>query len=153
MTVREHTLSYMLRNSGTVLEEAQHQDVVLTRRDGEDLFLTPLARHHGVQESLGIFARLVRTALQHTETRVAIGQWLFDELAWTTFLPDNEREQFLDEFVRTTVACVQTEDYEPLLRTLGDWKATAEIYANPAVKRVLDEYHRGPDAQLHRPRE
>jgi hypothetical protein len=151
MAVREHTLSYLLRNSGAVLEEAQYQDVVLTRRDGEDLFLTPLARHRGVQESLGILARLVRAALQHPETRVAFGRWLFDELPWTTFLPEDEREQFLDAFVRTAAACVQTEDYEPLRRILGDWKGTAEIYANPAVKEILDKPHREPGVPLHRP--
>lgn len=151
MTVSEHTLSYMLRNSGAVLEEAQYRDVVLTRRDGDDLFLTPLARHRGVQESLGILARLVRAALQHPETRVAIGRWLFDELPWTVFLPDDEREEFLDTFVRTAAACVQTEDYEPLLRILSDWKGTAEIYANPGVKEVLDEHHRGPGLPLRRP--
>ena len=37
MAIGERTLSYMLRNSGAVLDEVEQRDIVLQRRDGEDL--------------------------------------------------------------------------------------------------------------------
>jgi hypothetical protein len=67
MTMVEHTLSHMLRNSGDVIAEAEHQDVVLRRRDGADLYLGLRSREESVRSALGVLARLlVATSLDPT---------------------------------------------------------------------------------------
>ena len=152
MSVSEHSLSYMLRNSGAVLEEVEHRDVVLQRRDGEDLYLALHSRERGLRESLGVLARMVRAALHDDGARVAISRWLSDELPWTSFLPTEDREAFLDDFARTSAAAAELDSYEPLIRSLQGWKATAEAYANPQISRVMRRAHRGPSIPLEPPR-
>lgn len=151
MAVAEHNLSYMLRNSGEILDEVQHRDVVLQRRDGEDLYLALRSRERGVRESLGILARLLRRAVDDDDTRPLLAKWLSDALPWTSFLPSEDREQFLIEFTRTSAACVDVDTYEPLVRSLEAWKATAEVYANPEILKLLDKRHRGHAVSLTRP--
>jgi hypothetical protein len=151
MSVAEHSLSYMLRNSGAVLEELERRDVVLQRRDGEDLYLALRSRERGVRESLGVLARMVRAALHDEVARVAIAKWLADELPWTSFLPPEDREAFLTDFAKTSAACAEMDVYEPLVQTLDGWKATAEAYADPGLVETLRQAHRGPAVRLRRP--
>lgn len=151
MSVAEHSLSYMLRNSGAVLEELERRDVVLQRRDGEDLYLALRSRERGVRESLGVLARMVQAALRDEAARSAIATWLADELPWTSFLPPEDREVFLADFAKTSAACAEMDVYEPLLQTLGGWRATAEAYADPRLFEVMREAHRGPAVRLRRP--
>lgn len=151
MATAEHTLSFLLRNSGAVLEEARHGDVVLHRRDGEDLYLATATRERAVRDGLGVAARVLRAVLRDEATRAAVARELARELAWAHFLPLRDREHFLDEFAHVAAACAEAEAYEPLVRLLGDWKATAEAYASPAVRAVLDEAHQGPGVPLPRP--
>jgi hypothetical protein len=67
VTMVEHTLSHMLRSSGDVIAEAEHQDVVLRRRDGADLSLSLHSREESVRSALGVLARLlVATSLAPT---------------------------------------------------------------------------------------
>ena len=151
MAVVERSFSFMLRNSGAVLDEVEHRDVVLQRRDGEDLYLALRSRERGIRESLGVLARVVRAALHDERTQSAVAQWLAEELPWTSFLPEEDREEFLADFARTAAASVDAEVYEPLIRALEGWKATAEAYANPAVLSLLTKKHRGPSVPLSRP--
>lgn len=151
MSVAEHSLSYMLRNSGAVLEELERRDVVLQRRDGEDLYLALRSRERGVRESLGVLAHIVRAALHDESARVTIARWLSEELPWTSFLPPEDREAFLADFAKTSAACAEMDVYEPLLQTLNGWRATAQVYADPRLAEVMREAHRGPAVRLRRP--
>jgi hypothetical protein len=151
MGVSERSLSYLLRNSGEVLEEVEHSDVVLQRRDGEDLYLALLSRERGVRDSLGLLARLLRAALSDEQTREGIAGWLTKELSWTSFLPPEDRDAFLEDFTRTAVACAELENFEPLVRSLRGWQATAEAYAHPEIVKKLAAKHKGPSVSLERP--
>ncbi len=151
MAVIERSLSYMLRNSGAVLDEVEHRDVVLQRRDGEDLYLVLRSRERGIREGLKVLARIVRAALHDKGTRGVVTKWLAEELPWTSFLPEPDREDFLTDLARTSIACVEIEAYEPLVHTLAGWKATAEVYANPALLAALRREHEGPAVPVSRP--
>lgn len=151
MAIGERTLSYMLRNSGAVLDEVEQRDIVLQRRDGEDLFLALSSRERGIRESLGVLAGFVRAGLHDESARSGVVKWLADDLPWTSFLPEDDRERFLVDFARTSAACVDADTYEPLVRALDGWKATAEAYANPEVLKLLTPAHRGSSVPVPRP--
>jgi len=151
MSVIERTLSEFLRASGEVIQETEHRDVILRRRDGEDLFLALRSRERGVRESFGILARLLRAALHDESAREALTKWATEELPWTTFLPQHELERFLVDFVQTAAASADADVYEPLALSLREWRSTAEVYANPELARALTEGHAGPSVQLSRP--
>jgi hypothetical protein len=151
MAIGERSLSYMLRNSGAVLDEVEQRDIIIQRRDGEDLYLALSSRERGIRDSLGVLAGFVRAALHDESTRAVVVKWLADDLPWTSFLPEDDRELFLVDFARTSAACVDADTYEPLVRALDGWKATAEAYANPGVLKLLTSAHRGSSIPLSRP--
>jgi len=141
MSLVEHTFTHMLRNSGDVLAEVEHRDVVLRRRDGEDLFLGLRSRE----------ASVLAASVDPT-TRQSVTGALSASLPWTTFLPDDERFEFFDALASTAAACVEVDTFEPLAHLLDGWRATAEVHANPELGKLLSIERTGPPVKLKRPR-
>jgi hypothetical protein len=140
MPTIERNLTDMLRSSGEVLREAEHQDVVLRRRDGADVMLVDFGREQSLRQSLAAAARIVAEfddAAPKLLEGVANG--LPAAIPWTQFLPDTERVTFLREFAATAAACVDADVFEPLARLNDEWRLTAAIYADPALEAVLRE--------------
>lgn len=152
MSLAEHTFTHMLRNSGDVLAEVEHRDVVLRRRDGEDLFLGLRSREAAVRNALGMLARLLLAASVDRRTRQTVAGALSASLPWTTFLPDDERSEFFEALTSTAAACVEVDTFEPLAHLLEGWRATAEVHANPELAKVLRANHAGPALKIERPR-
>ena len=152
MSLAEHTFTHMLRNSGEVLAEVEHRDVVLRRRDGEDLFLGLRSREASVRDALGMLARLLLAASVDAKTRQSVAGALSASLPWTTFLPQDERSEFFEALTSTAAACVEVDTFEPLAHLLEGWRATAEIHANPDLATLLRSKHQGQPVTIKRPR-
>ena len=147
----EHTLSHMLRNSGDVIAEAEHQDVVLRRRDGADLFLSLRSREESVRSALGVLARLMVAASLDLSIRERVASALTASLPWTSFLPAEERGEFFDALIMKAAACVELGTFEPLARLIDGWRATAEVYGVPELWAELEVERTGPPAPILRP--
>lgn len=152
MSLVEHTFTHMLRNSGEILAEVEHCDVVLRRRDGEDLFLGLRSREESVRDALGVLARLLLAASVDPDTRQRVAGALTASLPWTTFLPEEEREEFFEALAATAAACVEVDTFEPLAHLIEGWRATAEIHANPKLDKLLKFPRSGPAVKVKRPR-
>lgn len=152
VSLAEHTFTHMLRNSGDVLAEVEHRDVVLRRRDGGDLFLGLRSREDSVRDALGILARLLLAASVDPETRQRVAGALSASLPWTTFLPEDERSEFFEALASTAAACVEVDTFEPLAHMIEGWRAAAEIHANPDLVEALGVEHAGPPVKIKRPR-
>lgn len=152
MVLAEHTFTFMLRNSGDVIAELEHRDVVLHRRDGEDLFLGLRSREESVREALGALARLLLAVGVDRDMKQRVTASLSTSLPWTTFLPDDERADFFEALTSTAAACVEVDTFEPLARLLSGWRAAAEIHANPELGKVLRAKHVGPPIRIKRPK-
>lgn len=152
MSLAEHTFTHMLRNSGEVLAELERRDVVLRRRDGEDLFLGLRSREESVRDTLGILARLLVAASADPETRSRVAGSLAASLPWTGFLPDDERVEFVNALASTSAACVELDTFEPLAHLIDGWRATAEVHANPELAERVGAPRSGPAVKLKRPK-
>jgi len=152
MTLAEHTFTFMLRNSGDVLAEVEHRDVVLRRRDGEDLFLGLRSREESVREALGVLARLLVAASVDPATPKRVTSALSASLPWTAFLPDDEQSEFFEALTTTASACADVDHFEPLARLIESWRATAEVHANPELGDLLRSEHSGPPVKIKRPK-
>lgn len=152
VSLAEHTFTHMLRNSGEVLAEVEHRDVVLRRRDGEDLFLGLRSREESVRDALGVLARILLAASVDPETRRRVVGALSVSLPWTTFLPDDERAAFFEALTAMAAACVEVDTFEPLARLIEGWRATAEIHANPELAERLSVPRSGPAVTIERPK-
>jgi hypothetical protein len=138
-TVVEHTLSDVLRTPNPVLQEAERRDVLIRRRQADDLVLMDAKRARALRDTLGTFARLLHTAVQlkGVEGRLTAGvNWA---LPWTSLLPEEARRQFVTELTEMAGAVADTGNYTPLAVLLRDWQATANAYADPEAFKELTE--------------
>lgn len=146
-------LTDMLRSSGDVLRETEHQDVVLRRRDGADVMLVDLEREQGIRDSFAAAARILAGfANASDELLESLGDSLPGAVAWTEFLPRDERLRFLRDFVTTAAACVEADVFTPLARVNNEWRATAAVHADPDIVAVLRQPGEDDLGPVPRPR-
>ncbi len=134
----QFTLTEMLRESGRVLEAAeQGHDVLLKRRDGADMVLVEASREEGIRDGLKTAASLLLAVLSTGPASEALKDRAVDLMPWLAVLPDEYRVQFLREFARAAAAAVDSGEFTHLSAFSRDWRATAQLYANPATRSWL----------------
>lgn len=146
----ERNFSDLLRASGDVLREAEHRDVLLRRRDGDDMMLVKAEREDALREALVMSSQIAALVLERPTPKQAAAK-LQDVAPWTTFLPDEARAELLVDFVRTARACGELRTFEPLALMLGSWKATAAVYADPQLLAELRAPADGTRRRVPRP--
>lgn len=135
-TTGEATLTEFLRDPNAIVERLTHVDVVLHRRNAEDLRLSLESRTEAVAESVEFLARLLGTALADEVVRQRL-RASAEAIPWLGFLPPDRREEFLGEFFRCAEAAAELGVMTPLAQLLREWQATAAIYADPALAAEL----------------
>ena len=137
MSTRSHTLSFVVKHTGKVLDEVQHSDVLVTRRDGEDMMLSTARRDSAVRGGLDLSVRLLAQIMTDAELSAALLRSTEAALPWLEWLTPQDRAEFLPEFVRTAKACGDTKYYAPLARLLDEWEASAQIAHDPELRDLL----------------
>lgn len=56
---------------------------------------------------------------------------------WATFLPSRDRDLFVHELTQSLHGVSLIDDFAPVGQFLREWKATAEIHADPRLARRL----------------
>lgn len=135
MRVTEHPFSDLLRRPKEVTDDVEAGDVLLRRRDEPDLRLSRADREAHRAEAFMAMGRAMRSLAVHNPG--ALSDALVDAFPWLEFLPSADRRQFLDEFTRVVTAAAAVENYEPLTQLVREWRATAEVHADPKLARRL----------------
>lgn len=74
-----------------------------------------------------------------------------EETSWTTQLPDDERQDFVEALCRMLDPWRDASDIQPLIRLIEGWRATAEIHADRSLAALLEVEHAGPPVPFARP--
>ncbi|MEZ5279013.1 MAG: hypothetical protein R2770_00955 [Acidimicrobiales bacterium] len=119
-----------------VAELAEH-DVVLRRRNAPALRLTQADRDDDRSEAFEALARLLRNLAVHNAA--ALDSAVEEAFGWSMFLPATDRALFVEELTRTLVGAADVDNFAPVAQLLREWKATAEVHADPALARRLRE--------------
>jgi hypothetical protein len=135
MRVVERSFSDLLRHPNDVAADLDHGDVLLRRRDEPDLRLTLAGRDAARTEAFRLLAGAFRNVAVHSPR--VLDSAILEMFAWSEFLPSKDRKAFLDEFSRTLTASAEIDTYGQLAQVVREWKATAEIYADPTLARRL----------------
>ena len=152
MSVAEHTFSFMLRNSGQVLDEVEHGDVLLERRDGPNVVLGTVRRDRAVRDGLDVAARALGAILRDPDLGARALVALEEALPWVGWLSAADQSEFANSFVRTAQACHATDGYEPLARLLHRWTVSAQIVHDPELAALLlDDGEPDEPVRLSRP--
>jgi hypothetical protein len=135
MRVVEYPFSELLRHPKEVTGDVEQGSVLLRRRDEPDLRLTRADRDADRAAAFAALGRALRNLAVHSPK--TLEDSLGDAFPWLEFLPSKERRAFVEEFSRVVVAAAELDNYAPLSQLVREWKATAEIHADPRLARRL----------------
>jgi hypothetical protein len=135
MRVTERPFSDLLRHPKDVALEVDEGDIVLRRRDEPDLRLTRADRETERAAAFAAFGRTLRNLAVHNPG--ALADALGDAFPWLEFLPVVDRRAFVEEFSRVAAAAAELDTYAPMSQLVREWRATAEIHADPKLARRL----------------
>lgn len=131
----ERSFSDLLRHPNDVAADLDAGDVLLRRRDEPDLRLTRADRDADRTEVFRVLAGSFRNLAVYSPK--VLDSAVLDAFAWSEFLPVKDRRAFLDEFSRTLSASAEIDTYGQLAQVVREWRATAEVYAEPSPARRL----------------
>lgn len=135
MRVIEHTFSDLLRRPNEVTNDLPYSDLIVRRRDGADIHITLKTRHDTRDLAFDALTQLLRQLISR-EPESAVDA-AADAFPWSSFLPPEGRTQFLQEFTRTMAGAAALDNYAPVVQLLTEWRATAEVYADPDLLAQL----------------
>lgn len=113
----------------------------LSRRDAEDLVLMYADRRDSEYEIVMVTARLL--AELATGEPGVLHRILPRVLPWALYLPAEDFELMVTDFVNAAAAAAELGNVVPLAHRLVTWKHTAEVHADPdlyeAVTRPIED--------------
>lgn len=135
MRVVEHPFSDLLRSPKRVVRDLADGDVLLRRRGAPALRLSQADRDDDRTVAFAALARLLRNLAARSSD--AMADAALEAFAWLEFLPEADQAAFLAELPRTLLASAEIDNYTPVSQMLAEWRATAEVHADPKLARRL----------------
>ncbi len=141
--------SNFLRGPNEVLRELQEADVVLERRDDENLVLMTYRRFAAREQGTALAAHLVADFAR--ENPGSIEGLLEGGLPWLHWLPEGERALAVKEILQDLLAGASTGLYAPFAQTLVEWQDTAMVWSDPELAKRLTSSFAGDGPEIPRP--
>ncbi|PYC80577.1 prevent-host-death family protein [Streptomyces tateyamensis] len=132
------SFSDLSKNSKRVADTVEHaQRVHITRRDGEDLYLTTERHDRQREETADVTARLFAALISNDEGARAVLVALPTVFPWTRHLSAAEVREFVVDLVDATRDAVELDVHANLHRVIVEWRASARILADPELTAQL----------------
>jgi hypothetical protein len=131
-----HTVSFseLSKNSKRVAETVEHaQRVHVTRRDGEDLYLTTERHDRQREETADVTTRLFTALISSDEGARAVLLALPQVFPWVRHLSTAEVREFVVDLVDAIRDASELDVHSNLHRVITEWRATARILADPEL--------------------
>jgi PHD/YefM family antitoxin component YafN of YafNO toxin-antitoxin module len=138
MATRTFPFSTLINKQTSVFPALDDADVILERRDAENLVLMRSERFQAMVDGLALAAKSL--AVIARSNRSLAEEVFAEELPWLAWLPAEARSESVVELLNHLLAGADTGLLLPFARALREWKSTAEIYSDPELARRL----RGP---------
>src|SRR3954467_6924006 len=135
LTVSFSDLSKNSKRVADTVERAQR--VHVTRRDGEDLYLTTERHDRERQETTDVTTRLFTALISSDEGARAVLLALPQVFPWVRHLSAAEVREFLVDLVNAARDAVDLDVHSNLHRVIVEWRATARILADPELTAQL----------------
>lgn len=140
------SFSDLSKNSKRVADSVERaQRVHVTRRDGEDLYLTTERHDRQREETADVTARLFAALITNDDGARAVLLALPEVFPWTRHLSTEEVREFVVDLVHATRDAVDLDVHANLHRVIVEWRATAKILADPELTAQLTKPLPGED--------
>lgn len=143
LTVSFSDLSKNSKRVADTVERAQR--VHVTRRDGEDLYLTTERHDRQREETADVTARLFTALIGSDEGARAVLLALPAVFPWVRHLSAEEMREFVVDLVDATRDVVELDVHANLHHVIVEWRATARILADPELAVELTRPLPGED--------
>ena len=127
------------------LEQTKGRRLRLERRDGHDLMLESADRAEAKDDALRYTGSLFFHLMQNDEGARAVLMAMPSVFPWVRFLTTHDVRAFLVELVDTLHACAHLGNVAALVPVIEAWRATAEIYSDPELRKAASEPLDGTD--------
>jgi hypothetical protein len=128
-------LSNLVQRPTEVASLAAEQDVILGRRNADDLYLSTRERHEREAEGLRI-TTVALASLAGSRPDLA-GDALTASLPWMVWLPADQKVLCLQELLDDLRAGAATGELRPFFLNLAAWESTAVAWSDPELAHVL----------------
>ena len=108
----------------------------LRRRDAGDLALMPVEQMERDGAVVGFASRLL-AGLLRSGNEAALRQALPEALPWVAFLPEDDLGAFTAELASVARGAADLDNLAPVAVLLAQWRHTAEIHADPALRDLI----------------
>jgi hypothetical protein len=152
MTIEGQTATFsdLLRSPNDVVAATENGDVLLTRRDGDDLVLSSAEAGRRNRRGLEFAASIVSAAVSQWPESFAYR--LHQPFPWMAFLSEPEQEELAKELVDVARACASLDRFERLAVVISQWKSTAAIYSDGLALDTMNVDWMDFPAPVERPR-
>jgi hypothetical protein len=132
-------LSNLVQRPTEVASLAAEQDLILGRRNADDLYLSTRERHD--REAQGLRITTAALASLASARPDLAGEALTETLPWMRWLPVDERVTCLQELLGELRAGAETGELRPFFLALAAWQSTAVAWSDPETAEVLRSDH------------
>lgn len=130
--------SDLSKHSKRVAKSVDHaRRVHVTRRDGEDLYLTTERHDRQREETADVTARLFAALISSDEGARAVLMALPTVFPWTRHLSSAEVREFVVDLVDGAQDAAELDIHANLHRVIVEWRATAAVLADPELAAEL----------------
>lgn len=139
MSVRRYPYSDFLRGPSKVLPALDAADVILERRDDDNLVLSRAERFDAARTGMTVTTRALLALVRRDHT--VAEELLTEQLPWLHWLPPDERVDCVTDLVAHLAAGADTDSLLPFARALAAWQSTAEAWSDPdLVERLRSDF-------------
>jgi len=152
MDASSDTLTDFLRHPTPILKKLAKEDVILRRRGDVALRLSLDSRATASATGTEIAASLLAGLLALPKIPDSLAGLLATRFPWMTFLPKDEKQAFVREFIATLNACASVGNGAALDEVIAAWKSTAAIHSDPKLAADLKRPLPGTPTKVRRGR-
>lgn len=142
--VASTTLTEFLQHSGRILPQVDQGEIILRRREGDDLVVLTRRHWKALSDSYLALAEAYRQGRMDAPMRGVSSPTGF-ALPWLSLLAPEDQATCLDELSKATIAALQSGRLADLAFLLAQWRATALATWDDEQRR------KRPEAQIDDP--
>lgn len=147
MATRTFPFSTLINKQTSVFPALDDADVILERRDAENLVLMRSERFQAMTDGLSLAAKSLAVIAR---TNRPLAEEVFaEELPWLVWLPAEARFECVSELLDHLLAGAETGLLLPFARSRREWRSTAEVYSDPAGSAAQGSVHHGGLRRRH----
>lgn len=127
----------LVRKHREVIDAARGGGALIRDKDGTTLVMAPATEVERTHEIADLAMDLIRAEHALGVEADRRGPGLYGGLAWLSALPDEAQRRFVDEMSEALMVAASGTSLRPVEQLLGDWRATAEAWADPDTREAL----------------